>query len=74
MVKDTDRVRAAIFARSGIAIDEEDPIMGVLAVCAEQTEEIGARLLRRTHPERMVVLSASISLLFAFLASSAATW
>ena len=28
---DTRRLRAAIFERSGIAIDEHDPIMAVLA-------------------------------------------
>ena len=45
MVMDTRRLRAAIFERSGIAIDEHDPIMAVVAACAQQTEEIGALLL-----------------------------
>jgi len=34
MVMDTRRLRAAIFERSGIAIDEHDPIMAVLAASA----------------------------------------
>jgi hypothetical protein len=50
VVTNTRRLRAAIFERSGIAIDEHDPIMAVLAASAEQTEEIGARLLRQTNP------------------------
>jgi len=52
---DTRRLRAAIFERSGIAIDEHDPIMAVVAACAQQTEEIGALLLRRANPVRTVV-------------------
>jgi hypothetical protein len=52
---DTRRLRAAIFERSGIAIDEHDPIMAVLAASAEQTEEIGERLLSRMSPVRIVV-------------------
>jgi hypothetical protein len=58
MVMDTGRLRAAIFERSGIAIDEHDPIMAVIAASAEQTEEIGARLLGRTSPVRVAVAAA----------------
>lgn len=62
---DTSQLRAAIFERSGIAIDEHDPIMAVLAVSAQQTEEIGNRLLARTSPVRVVAATAAISLAFA---------
>ena len=62
---DTRRLRAAIFERSGIAIDEHDPIMAVVAASAEQTEEIGARLLSRASPTRIV---AAVSIVAAFFA------
>src|SRR5437016_3072311 len=62
---DTRRLRAAIFERSGIAIDEHDPIMAVLAASAEQTEEIGARLLRRTSPVHLVVAVTVVAAIFA---------
>jgi len=52
---DTRQLRAAIFERSGIALDEHDPIMAVIAASAAQTEEIGARLLRRTSPVRVAL-------------------
>ena len=55
MVMDTRRLCAAIFERSGIAVDEHDPIVAVLAASAEQTEEIGERLLSRMSPVRIVV-------------------
>lgn len=61
---DTRRLRAAVFERSGIAIDEDDPVMAVLAVSAQQTEEIGNRLLARTNPVRIVAATAAIALLF----------
>jgi hypothetical protein len=67
---DTRRLRAAIFERSGIAIDEHDPIMAVLAASAEQTEEIGARLLRRTSPVHVVVAVTVAAAIFA----AAGTW
>ena len=72
MVSDTRRLRAAIFERSGIAIDEHDPIMAVLIASAEQTEEIGARLLNRTSPVRIVVATAVVALLFAAIGASGA--
>ena len=62
---DTRRLRAAIFERSGIAIDEHDPIMAVLAASAEQTEEIGARLLSRTSPVRVAVAVTVAAAIFA---------
>lgn len=65
MVMDTRRLRAAIFERSGIAVDEHDPIMGVLAASAEQTEEIGARLLSRTSPVRVAVAVTVAAAIFA---------
>jgi hypothetical protein len=65
MVMDTRRLRAAIFERSGIAVDEHDPIMAVLAASAEQTEEIGARLLSRTSPVRVAVAVTVAAAIFA---------
>ena len=65
MVTDTRRLRAVIFERSGIAIDEHDPIMAVLAASAEQTEEIGARLLRRTNPVHVTVAVTAAAAIFA---------
>ena len=62
---DTRRLRAAIFERSGIAIDEHDPIMAVIAASAEQTEEIGARLLGRTSPVRVAVVVTVAAAIFA---------
>ena len=67
---DTRRLRAALFERSGIAVDEHDPIMAVLAISAEQTEEIGERLLRRTSPVRIVVAVTVAAAMFA----AAGTW
>lgn len=72
MVTDTSRLRAAIFERSGVAIDEHDPIMAVLAVSAQQAEEIGARLLKRTEPVRVVAATAIAALVFAALGASGA--
>lgn len=72
MVTDTSRLRAAIFERSGIAIDEHDPIMAVLAASAQQAEEIGARLLKRTEPVRIVAATAIAVLVVAALGASAA--
>lgn len=65
MVSDTRELRAAVFKRTGIAIDEHDPIMAVLAVSAQQTEEIGGRLLARTNPLRVVTATAAAALVFA---------
>jgi hypothetical protein len=73
MVMDTRRLRAAIFERSGIAVDEHDPIMAVLAASAEQTEEIGARLLRRASPVRAAVAVAVAAAVFA-AAGTATGW
>lgn len=70
---DTQRLRAVIFERSGIAIDEHDPIMAVLVASAQQTEEIGARLLCRTSPLRIVAAVAISGIVFA-AASSLVTW
>lgn len=70
---DTNRLRAALFERTGIAIDEQDPIMAVLAVSARQTEEIGRRLLARTSPVRVVAVTTAASLIFA-LAGAAVAW
>lgn len=66
---DTAHLRAAIFERSGIAIDEHDPIMAVLVASAQQTEEIGARLLRRMSPGRVVMMMTMAALLFAAIGS-----
>lgn len=65
MVMNTRQLRAAVFERTGIAIDDDDPIMGVLAVSAEQTEEIGARLLSRTSPVRVAVAVTVAAAIFA---------
>lgn len=73
MVMDTGELRAAIFERSGIAIDEHDPIMAVLAVSAQQTEEIGRRLLARTSPMRVVLATAAAAFVFA-IAGAAVAW
>ena len=73
MVKETNRLRAAIFERTGIAIDEHDPIMAVLAVSAHQTEEIGSRLLARISPVRVVTATAAAALVFA-LAGGLVAW
>ena len=70
---DTRRLRSAVFERTGIAIDEQDPIMAVLAVSAEQTEEIGHRLLARTSPVRVVAATAAAALIFG-LAGAAVAW
>lgn len=70
---DTARLRAVIFERSGIAIDEHDPIMAVLVASAQQTEEIGARILHRMSPVRVVVAVAITGLVFA-TAGSFVTW
>ena len=66
-MKDTSRLRAAIFERTGIAIDEHDPIMAVLAVSAYQTEEIGSRLLARANPVRVATVTAATALVFALI-------
>lgn len=73
MVMDTCKLRAAVFERTGIAIDEHDPIMAVLAVSAQQTEEIGARLLARTSPVRVAAATAAVAFAFA-LGGGAAGW
>jgi len=62
---DTRRLRAAIFERSGIAVDDHDPIMAVLAASAEQTEEIGERLLSRTSPVRIALAVTVVAAIFA---------
>lgn len=65
MVSETRELRAAIFKRTGIAIDEHDPIMAVLALSAEQTEAIGSRLLARTSPVRVAATIAAAAFVFA---------
>jgi hypothetical protein len=67
---DTRRLRAAIFERSGIAIDEHDPIMAVVAASAQQTEEIGQLLLRRASPARFAAALTVSAAVFA----AAGTW
>ena len=69
---DTRRLRAAVFERTGIAIDEHDPIMAVLAVSAEQTEEIGKRLLAKTSPVRVALTTGAIALVFAAIGAGLA--
>ena len=66
---DTKRLRATIFEHSGIAVEDGDPIMAVLVASAYQTEEIGARLLRRMSPVRVVVMMTMAGLLFAAIGS-----
>ena len=70
---DTGQLRAMIFERTGIAIDERDPIMAVLVASAHQSEEIGSRLLARVSPVRVVVATAAAGLVFA-LAGAAGAW
>lgn len=70
---DTKRLRTTIFEHSGIAVEDGDPIMAVLVASAHQTEEIGARLLRRMSPVRIVVAVAITGLVFA-TAGSLVTW
>lgn len=70
---DTRQLRAAVFERTGIAIDEQDPIIAVLAVSAQQTEEIGRRLLGRTSPVRVVAVMAAVALVFA-VAGAGVAW
>jgi len=65
LVIDTRRLCAAIFERSGIAVDEHDPIVAVLAASAEQTEEIGERLLSRTSPVRVALAVTVAAAIFA---------
>lgn len=72
MVTDISRLRAAIFERTGIAVDEDDPIMAVLIASAQQTEEIGARLLNRANPVRIVGATAVVALLFTLMGASGA--
>jgi hypothetical protein len=67
---DTRRLCAAVFERSGIAVDEHDPIVAVLAASAEQTEEIGERLLSRTNPVRIALAVTVAAAVFA----AAGTW
>jgi len=66
VVADTRRLQAAVFERTGIAIDEQDPLMAVLAISAQQTEEIAARLLARTSPGRVATVTATVAFVFAF--------
>ena len=70
---DTRQLRAAVFERTGIAIDEHDPIIAVLAVSAQQTEEIGGRLLARTSPVRVAAVMAAAALVFA-VAGAGIAW
>jgi hypothetical protein len=70
---DTRRLRATIFEHSGIAVEDGDPIMAVLVASAHQTEEIGARLLRRMSPVRVVVAVTITGFVFA-TAASLITW
>jgi len=70
---DTRQLRATVFERSGIALDEHDPIMAVIAASAAQTEEIGARLLRRTNPVRVAVAVTAAAVVFG-VAGTVAGW
>lgn len=73
MVTDTARLRAAVFEQTGIAIDENDPMVAVLVASAHQTEEIGRRLLRRTHPV-LTVAATGVAVLLAAAGTAALTW
>lgn len=73
MVSDMSQLRTKVFERTGIAVDEHDPIMAVLAVSAEQTEQIGRQLLARVSVTRAVVASSVAALVFAGTCSFA-TW
>lgn len=68
---DMRRLRAAVFERTGIAIEDGDPIMAVLAASAQQTEEIGARLLARTSPVRIALATGIAAALFALIGAVA---
>jgi len=72
-VTETARLRALVFERTGMAIDEKDPIMAVLIACADQTEQISTRILRRSRPQRLIVTTA-IVVVISSLATAAATW
>lgn len=68
-MKEVERLRALIFERTGIAVDEKDPMMAVLVASTQQAEEVGTRLLRRIAPVRVVLASSATALLFAAIAS-----
>ena len=70
---DTARLRAAVFEQTGIAIDDKDPIIAVLVATAHQTEDIGRRLLRRTHPV-LTVAATGVAVLVAAAGTAALTW
>jgi hypothetical protein len=74
LVTDTRRLRATIFERSGIAIDEHDPIMAVLIASAQQTEDIGERLLRRANPMRFVVAGVFFAVTIFAVAGTVVGW
>lgn len=65
------RLRAVVFERTGIAIEDDDPIMAVLVASTQQTEEIGARLLARTNPVRIAVATGAVAVLFAAIGATA---
>lgn len=69
MVTDTARLRAAVFEQTGIAIDDKDPIVAVIAAFSHQSEEMTQRLLRRTSAVRAVLASAAVALVFSGVAS-----
>ena len=70
---DTSQLRAMIFERTGIAIDERDPIMAVLVASAHQSEEIGSRLFARVSPVRVIATTVAAGLVFA-LAGAVGAW
>lgn len=66
---DSARLRTAVFEQTGIAIDDKDPIVAVIAAFSLQSEEITRRVLRRTSLVRGVVASAAVALVFSGIAS-----
>jgi hypothetical protein len=58
-VKDVERLRAAIFERTGIPVGADDPLMAVLVASSFQTEEVCRRLLKRASPVRAALVSAT---------------
>lgn len=46
-----------------MAIGDDDPILAVLIASSQQAEEIGARLLKRIRPVRMLCAGAAAALL-----------
>lgn len=73
MVASVDRLRTKVLQQTGIAIDATDPLLAVLVASAEQTEEVGDRLLHRVSATRTIVASAATSLVMC-AATAWMTW